>query len=317
MDGKSIFVFRHDHRLAPAREAGVVALGWHALSGLDQAPEWDAIKADMIAKYPDLYAGNPRGLGNAAGSVWRFAREMKVGDWVLIPASGAFFVAEIESGVQFNSAWADDDMAWHRRARWLAPEPIARVSVGNALQMRLKSRQTIVDATDCTADVEARIEGRSLPTLVQFVRERSREAIIHALTEISNPDQLERLVADLLRAQGAVSAKVPSKNQRLPGDFDVVAEWPPIAPGARGLKVAAQVKQHEGESGVHGVRQLIDRHTHEPEVDRLLFVTTAANVSKEARDEADRAGISVITRDDLADWISNKGLDALVGLAPA
>lgn len=203
-------------------------------------------------------------------------------------------------------------MAWHRSAEWLTPEPIPRVSVGNGLQMRLKCRQTIVNASDCIDDVQGAREGRQLPTVVEFVREKSRAAIIEAIANLTNDRQLEGLVAELLRAEGAITATVLPKRQGQPGDFDVVAEWPPIA-NAKAFKVAVQVKKHEGVSGAEGIRQLIDRAPHD-ECDRLMLVTTAKDLTDEARMEADRGGVWVVTQDDLADWILSKGLNAIAAV---
>lgn len=310
---QSMFVFRHGHRVAMAREKEVVAIGWQRMPTLP--PTRDALKENLGAVYSDLYGGNSRAIGNAAGSIWRFAQEMKPGDYVLVPVERAFYVAQITGAVARREDWANeqDDMPWHRSASWW-PEPFLRLDVSNALQMRLKSRQTIVDATDCLTDVLALLSGKRPPKFVGAVQEKTRGAIIEALRERANSDQLEHIVAALFRAQGAQSAEVQPKNSGQPGDFDVIAQWPTVGL-VEGLRIAAQVKHHEGESGAFGVEQLIARVQNDESIDRLVFITTAEKVSDDAADRAQEAGVTILTRDDLADWLLSVGLGALSNTA--
>lgn len=79
MSQRSAFVFRQ-HRQETALREKVLAIGWHKLRQLTASSDWDSVKADLAREYPDLYARSPHALGNAAGSVWRFLREM-IGLW--------------------------------------------------------------------------------------------------------------------------------------------------------------------------------------------------------------------------------------------
>lgn len=309
MQDRSMFVFRHANRIPKARAHGVVAIGWQRLHALPAG--WQDLKAALASTYFDLYEGNSRAIGNAAGSIWRFAQDMKVGDYALIPVEGAFHVAEITGPVARRGEWAneDDDMAWHREARW-RPETFSRLDVSNALQMRLKSRQTIVDASDCQGDVVALLAGKKPPKFVGAVQERTRQIVIDALRERANSDQLEHIVAALFRAQGALTSEVQPKNAGQPGDFDVIAQWPNVGL-VEGLRVAAQVKHHEGQSGIAGIEQLIARVRSDQSIDRLVFITTAEAVSEEAAARAAQEDITILTQNDLADWLLSVGLDAL------
>src|SRR4051794_18368767 len=50
---------------------------------------------DILHKEFHANENNLRRAGKAAGNLWRFLREMEVGDYVVVPNSGDFYVAEV------------------------------------------------------------------------------------------------------------------------------------------------------------------------------------------------------------------------------
>lgn len=78
-----------------ALRSGELIIGWAEADGLlDSNLCWesfrDIVRRAYYADQPDL-----RRAGGAAGHLWRFIREMKPGDLVVVPYGADFFVAEV------------------------------------------------------------------------------------------------------------------------------------------------------------------------------------------------------------------------------
>ncbi|HSU54477.1 MAG TPA: restriction endonuclease, partial [Candidatus Dormibacteraeota bacterium] len=63
------------------RERNMIAMGWHQVGDLAKiAPDREAFKAAVAPFFPT----KPKGfIINSASQLYRFAHEMKVGDWIV------------------------------------------------------------------------------------------------------------------------------------------------------------------------------------------------------------------------------------------
>lgn len=258
--------------------------------------------------YPEIYAGQERALGNAAGSVWRFLKDMRPHDLVLVPVERGFLVGEIKSGAWFDEEGVSRDFAWRRKVEWWQKEPFRRDHADNLLQRRLKARQTCVDATDLLPQIEAATRRKEPVSFSQTILETAAAAVSEALTSAVNDTGLEELIARLSRAGGA-TAEIQPKNSGKPGDVDVIATYDlGIGTQEATIRVAYQIKQHAAQSDAYGIRQLVDRMEVDADLDRGCFVTTAESVTEDARELADRNNILIVTRQELIEWILRTGL---------
>lgn len=312
---RKAFIFRLDHRLPVSLDHNVIGLGWYQAERLDTIKDWPEFKNILRDAYPDPYATNERSLGNAAGSIWRFMFDMSIGDYALVPADSAFYLAEIKGAPFYEAKGANDqdDFAWRRSVTWITPRdrPIPRSFANNSLQMRMKARQTCVDASDLLSEITSALNRTKPVTFTEFLLKSAYEPVSKALKQGVSNYGLEEIVRRLASARGA-KAEGQSKNTGRPGDVDVIAYHDlKIGNQESVVKVAFQVKQHEGVSDEVGIQQLIDRMEHDPTLKHGCFVTTAAEVSKEARELAEANDIILVTEKELIEWIMMVGLHSL------
>lgn len=305
---RQAFILRLDHRLDEALERDVVGIGWARAHTLDAASEWDQFKTVLRNAYTEIYAGQERALGNAAGSIWRFLKDMKECDLVLIPVDRGFFVGEIRSGAWFEERAAERDFAWRRKVEWRGKKALVRDSADNLLQRRLKARQTCVDATDLLPEIDRAVRNTQHASFSQTILATAASAVADALTRAINDAGLEKLIERLSKAGGA-TAEIQPKNAGKPGDVDVIATYDlGIGTQAATVRVAYQVKQHEKQSDHYGIQQLLNRMYADDSLDRGCFITTAEFVTDEARVLAENNDILVIKRQELIEWILRTGL---------
>jgi predicted Mrr-cat superfamily restriction endonuclease len=106
-------------RVPEALSTDQVIIGWAEAEGLlDPALTWDQFREIVRNAY---YADETslRKAGAAGGHMWRFIREMKLGDLVVVPYSAEFFVAEITGPATYNRSSVATDSAYRRSVRWL------------------------------------------------------------------------------------------------------------------------------------------------------------------------------------------------------
>jgi HNH endonuclease len=94
------------------------------------------------------------GLG--AGNMWRFIREMEVGDLVIVPSHSVFYLARVAGTAYYAPDRVQDDTAHRRPVEWLnGGSPISRYSVSPELQSKMRGQLTCLDATDLLPEIAA------------------------------------------------------------------------------------------------------------------------------------------------------------------
>lgn len=132
-----------------------VIIGWACAQGL-LAPQldWGQFREIVHRTYHSTDS-TYRGSGAAAGNMWRFIREMKPGDLVVVPHGNSFYVAKITGPATHDAAKVDDDSSYRRRVEWLnAKKPIARQIARSALISRMKTQGTSANATDLLEEIK-------------------------------------------------------------------------------------------------------------------------------------------------------------------
>ena len=312
----SAFILRLNERLDHAMKNDIVGIGWAECDQLGLITDWDGFKQHLASKYTD-YQASPRALGNAAGSCWRFIHDIGKNDLIVIPVQDGFLAAETTEDNSFYSPeHVSIDFAWRRNIKWLISSPIPRSHADNLLRRRLKARQTCVEASDLIDPILKALEQKSPLRFAESVKAASMPIIYEKLATTIDDLGLEKLVALLASANGA-TATVQAKQQHSTGDFDVIATHDLcIANEEASIKVAYQVKQHEGVSGSKAVQQLIDRLLEEDAsgIHICVVVSTAEEFSQNAQELAKNNDIVLIDRKGLAEWIMDVGLEKLQGL---
>jgi restriction system protein len=304
-------------RFNEAIQSSHVAVGWSKADDLADKTKWEEFKSALRTTYPDDYAANERALGNAAGSLWRFIHDVQPGDYAVVPTPDGFLIAEFEGQAFHEPKGIDTDSGWRRKVKWRTDiaRPVPRSHASNELQRRMKARQTCIECTDLMDDIRAAQERGKPLVFTDAILDATRDAVAKCLRSAINDNGLEQVVARLAKASGARNALVQAKNSGLPGDVDVIAFYDlRIGNQESTVKVAYQVKQHDGDSITDewGIQQLIERmNSDESNVVRGCLVTTARDITEQARNLADENGILVLTEKELVEWVWMVGLQAI------
>jgi predicted Mrr-cat superfamily restriction endonuclease len=106
-------------KVPEALSADEIIIGWAQAGGLlDPTLKWEEFRETIRRAYYSEEL-TLRKAGAAAGHMWRFIRDMKTGDFVVVPYGADFFVAEITGPATFDTSKVDDDSAYRRPVKWL------------------------------------------------------------------------------------------------------------------------------------------------------------------------------------------------------
>ena len=305
------WVVRISERESLCFEHGTVAIGWAELRGSD-VPQlsWEQLKARIREHYPAY--SSPQALGQVAGILWRFLREIQIDDWIVAPTRTGLNIAVVTGSLIYDESLASEDSAWRYPVRWVRLD-VSREAATGDLRARCSSRQTCVEASEYLNEIQRLSRAEGKPNLARAILNSEARASIGAVLDSHlTPDDLELLVVQLAQRSGATVER-PAKNyEGKVGDVDVVARYsfPPYV-------IGYQVKKHEAQSttDVHGVQQLIEAMDSQHfDIDIGCVITTAGEFSSEARSlAASRTSppIRLMVRDDLVQWLLSAGVHAL------
>lgn len=205
-------------KVPEAFRSGELIAGWAEADGLlEPNLSWesfrDIVRRAYYADQPDL-----RKAGGAAGHLWRFIREMKPGDLMVVPYGAEFFVAEVSGPATYDRAKVNEDSAYRRAVRWLNGEkPISRRLAKSALLSRMKTQGTCADATDLLDEIKECLslaQGGQAPT---FQTDLQARLIREVLTELRSGRidnrGFERLIQTVLRGLGAEEVRIVPRSQ--------------------------------------------------------------------------------------------------------
>lgn len=287
-------------------EKGYAAIGWSQLGDLTQYSTSDSLRQ----KYIEIYGNDkPSATANAVAMILKFHDQITAGDHIVSynPETREYLLG-IDQGEYLYQPDTVGDYANLRKVKWLGkvsrdqlPQK-AKNSLGSTLTLFSISREIIDMFTavlegkapsllvNDTEAVETEVGQLKDETVAQS-HELIKDKIVALL-----PDEMEELVASILRAMGykaKVSPKGPDRG------VDVIAS--PDGLGLTQPRIKAEVKHRNGSMGAPAIRSFIGALR---EGDSGLFISTGG-FTREARYEAERSGIplTLVDLDDLADLI--------------
>ena len=215
--------------------------------------------------------------------LWNFIKEMKAGDWVVVPTNGAFSIYELmenepimikdiknvviknwngedirrdENGYLINNNNDRIDLGFARRVK-VIQKNISRYDYADAaLTARLKVRQTNVCINDIQESVLKASDGFLNNKPIHF-RNEINDVIPNICSIIQtklNPDKFEYLVKWYFERIGASSVVIPPKNPSNKVDYedvDVIATFDLLK-----TIYYVQAKHYRGETGSWGADQI-------------------------------------------------------------
>lgn len=311
--------------VAEALEQNQLIIGWSEAEGLlDEQLSWEAFR-EIISKtyYPDEKTLRKAGL--ATGNLWRFIREMKEGDLVVVPYGTDFYVAKVSGPATYDPLKINEDTAYRRNVDWLNDKrPIPRAVARSALISRMKTQGTSVGASDLLAEIQECVDIASSTSKPSFQSDLEKRLISNTLKEIRggrmNDFGFEQLIRDVLVGLGADKKAriIPRKQDK---GADIVATF--RVAGAFRQVVAVQAKhwQPDPPVGKDVVEQLI--RGLEAESADLGMVVTSGIISEEASIAAEQffrengIRIELVDGEQLAKLIVEHGIKVIKPAASA
>lgn len=302
-------------RVQEALDADQIIIGWARAEGLlDAELSWEAFREVVRTTY-HRDEPNLRKAGAAAGHIWRFLRDMKPEDLVVVPHGNQFFVSEVLGSPTYDPEKIEDESAYRRAVRWLNDKkPLGRQIARAALLSRMKTQGTCANATGLLDEIKeclAHAARGAAPTFEDDLQSRLvREVLVELRTGRIENFGFERLIKTLLHGLGAEDVRIVPRAQDK--GADLVATF--RVAGAFQQTVAVQAKhwQPEPPVGPDVVDQLI--RGIEAESADLGMVVTSGSISEEASKVAqsyfDEKGIRIelVDGDQLAKLIVEHGI---------
>ena len=286
-------------------EEGFVAIGWPQLgnyAGLD--PD------KLREKFIDVYGNQkPAKTNNAIAMLLKFRDQIRKGDYIVTynPATRYYSIG-LDSGQCVFDSSVIEALPNVRKVEWQGK--ISRDSVSQKSKNSLGSTLTMFSINDeVLGELLSILDGKSdrlsssreeeqettPDQLKDETVEQSHELIKDRIVQLG-PDEMEELVAAVLRAMGYKSKVSPKGPDR---GVDVSAS--PDGLGLTQPRIKAEVKHRSGSMGANVIRGFIGALR---DGDSGLFGSTGG-FSKEARYEAERSTfpLTLVDLDDLADLI--------------
>lgn len=287
-----------------------IGYGWGNVNFSD----FDTFK-DLIEKG---FAGINR--GRQTNQIKRFFN-LKKGDYVIVPFSGSFAIAEVIGQKSHYPVMKDVPYGENRiSVRYLKHENghfIPRSSLSTALQNRMKIRMTVCDLSEFADELEKHIEQLKIGNLYTWnieqelrLNKRAEDFKSEMLKRLRNNKDinlksgglgLEYLIEDILESKG-YNVHIPAKNERSGvEDVDVVATRMSEF-SAKKEVLLIQVKHHSGTSGMHGVNQLAAYDLDDEEYSNIekVLLTTAEFKNMET---AESNNITVLAGMEFVTWL--------------
>ncbi len=281
----------------------MVSMGWPEMGDLSTLTTRD----QFVRRASEVYGPvNKFKLAIWAGQLYRFVREIRVGDLVVTysPSERNFMLGNAVGDYEYRPTEADQPnvrpMQWRGRVPRDALTVASRNTLGAIstlfalstevsaeLEERLASPKTItatIEIEDGSDDVKAVGE---VVDIYKDIQNRALEFIKDRVNNLAW-DEMQELVAGLLRAMNYKTRISPSGSDR---GKDIVAS--PDGLGLEDPRIVVEVKHRSAAMGSQDIRGFVGgRH----ERDKGLYVSTGG-FTKDARYEAERARIPVTLMD--------------------
>ncbi len=303
----SVWVVRAGRKseiIDPVRQQCVIALGWSPVDDCSQYQTRKDFRDAYQSAYPD--DTNRRRVAGNAGQLYRFVREMRVGEVVMTPDSPArqVLIGKVKGEYLYNPE-AVKGFPHLRPVDWC--RTVSRDEMSPRLRQALSADMTVFTAQGFDEEVQRLLQGRAEPVSeeqegqeqVDFFEDTQAKAdeLISDIIAKIDPYDFQDLVAALLRAMGFRTTVSPPGPD---GGKDIVAH--PDALGFEEPRVKVQVKHTKGPVTAPDVRSF--RAVVYPN-EKGLFVSTGG-FTKEAQSEPQKTGsaLTLVDRDKFVDLLT-------------
>ena len=279
-----------------------IAIGWDAVGNLGQlSATRDAYKNAVAKAYP---MSKPGAVPVFAGTLFKFANDMKIGDLVIYPSKPDRMVNIGKISGNYTFSLMPDAKSPNRRSVvWIKQLPRAHFSQ-SALN-EIGSAVTLFQVTTNADEFLAAIKGEEFEitakdeTTVEAASENTAETtkdfVIKRLKGSLDPYKFERFVAYLLEQMGYHTRVTQKSND---GGIDVIASRDEL--GFEPPIIKVQCKQTLGNTGQPDVAQL---YGHIESREYGLFVSLGDYTAQARNFERSKHNLRLISGSDLVDLI--------------
>lgn len=257
----------------------VIAIGWEKMDNLSELKDRAAFKEKYVTVYPE---SPKQSIANSAGMLYRFVREVQIGDHIVYPSKIDRMVnlGVVESDYLYCPE--EQPYVHQRKVKWLQKLPRTAFSQGALYEigsaMTFFSVKNYADEfldtllsrrhRNSIADVE---EDESVAATAEDIIDSTKDFIIKELSRNLKGYDLEGFIADLLQAMGYRTFLSPHGGD---SGIDITAYKDELPP-----RILVQVKSQDGDIKETTIQSLKGAMR---EGDYGLFVTLS-NYTKNAR----------------------------------
>ena len=262
----------------------VIAIGWSKLGDLSQiGSDREDFKKKMAEAYPD---SKKQAIATNTGQVYRFACEVKAGDYVVFPSKSdrMINIGVVEGNYFYVSDPTDTTYTYKNRwkVKWLKHIPRTMFTQGALYEagsaMSLFAIKNYADEYLSALDKDFKkvtldddTEAESVAATAEEIIETTKDFILKELSRNLKGYDLEAFIADLLNAMGYRTKLSPQGGDN---GIDITAYKDELPP-----RILVQVKSGDGDIKETTIQSLKGAMR---EGDYGLFVTLA-NYTKNAR----------------------------------
>ena len=132
-----------------------VMIGWSKAEGLLNETLTREEFREKIHKQYFPKDENKRRSGQIAGDLWRFIREISIGNYVIVPTKEGFYIGRVTGPAYYDEMRIFNDTAYRRKVEWLNNgNPVPLEKTVPEVQRRLKTLQTVIETTDLYQEIE-------------------------------------------------------------------------------------------------------------------------------------------------------------------
>jgi len=187
-----------------------VALGWLEMGNIGKLPaDREAFKEKVKLTYPDWKPGK---IPNAAGQLYRFVHELKVGDIIVYPSKRdrQIHIGEITGPFEYRPQY-QDSYPQTRTVKWLKHVPRTTFSQGalyetgsamSFFQIKNYADEFIAQLQEKKAEAPVVTDDDSVGFVATDIEEQTRDFVIKQLSKNLKGLPLEEFIAHLLEKMG-------------------------------------------------------------------------------------------------------------------
>jgi restriction system protein len=276
----------------------VIAVGWEQMGDLSSLKT----RADFKKRYEEVFPNvKPGAIPINAGQLYRFARELKIGDIAIFPLkrSPEIWLGRVTGEYRYDASESYPNL---RNVEWLKKFPRTTFSQGALYE--IGSAMSFFQVKSYADEFEAALEGKppepedgdeTIIVVAEDIEQQSRDFVLKQIHQKLKGHGLSEFVGHLLNLMGyktKVSEPGPDRGIDIVAHKDDLGVTPPT--------VIVQVKSGEGDVNEAAVSELSGKVS---EKDFGLFVS-AGGFNKRARDFAfGKRNLKLIDGDELVDLV--------------